>query len=147
MAFDLGNGVRVFDCETLIAEPERLQNADYMLVIRAVFSNTSPDAVNHAEVSSPKEVLSLNDVILLSQKGYSLTWDDFEQYDYIETGSGLYIRVYEINELYELWIGGSSPNANSEPLYIYLTVTDESDTQIDIRESDVTEFISEHGDS
>lgn len=35
--FDTGSGVRVFDCETLIAEPERLENAEYMLVIRAVF--------------------------------------------------------------------------------------------------------------
>lgn len=35
--FDTGGGVRVFDCETLIAEPERLENAEYMLVIRAVF--------------------------------------------------------------------------------------------------------------
>lgn len=35
--FDTGSGVRVFDCETLITEPERLENAEYMLVIRAVF--------------------------------------------------------------------------------------------------------------
>lgn len=36
-AFDCGDGVRVFDCESLITEPERLENASYMIVVRAVF--------------------------------------------------------------------------------------------------------------
>ena len=37
--FDTGSGVvRVFDCETLANEPERLENAAYMIVVRAVFS-------------------------------------------------------------------------------------------------------------
>ena len=36
--FDNGSGVRVFDCETLANEPERLENAAYMIVVRAVFS-------------------------------------------------------------------------------------------------------------
>ncbi len=90
----------------------------------------------------PKKTLSLNDVIILSQKGYELTWTDFEQYQYIETGFGVYIRVYEINELYQLRIGGAGPN--SEPKYIYLTLADDSDTRIDIRDGGVTEFISEY---
>lgn len=38
LVVDVGNGVRVFDCETLLKEPERLENADEMIVIRAVFS-------------------------------------------------------------------------------------------------------------
>ena len=85
--------------------------------------------------------LTLDDVIILSQYGYDLSWSDFENYDYIETGSGLYIRVYEINEMYELWIGGAGPD--SEPMYIYLTLTENSDTRIDIRDGEVTEFIAE----
>ena len=37
--FDTGSGVvRVFDCETLANEPERLENTAYMIVVRAVFS-------------------------------------------------------------------------------------------------------------
>lgn len=36
--FDNGSGVSVFSCETLAKEPERLKNAAYMIVIRAVFS-------------------------------------------------------------------------------------------------------------
>ena len=89
-----------------------------------------------------EKTLSLNDVIILSQKGYDLTWADFEQYRYIETGSGLYIRVYEINDMYELWIGGGSPD--TDPMYIYLQLSDDRDTKIDIRDGGVTEFISEH---
>lgn len=37
MAFDTGEGVRVFDPETLLKEPSRLEQAEFMLVIRAVF--------------------------------------------------------------------------------------------------------------
>ena len=37
MLFDTGEGVRVFDPETLLNEPSRLEQAEYMLVIRAVF--------------------------------------------------------------------------------------------------------------
>jgi len=86
------------------------------------------------------QLLSLNDVIMLSQKGYDLTWSDFDQYKYIETGSGLYIRVYEINEMFELWIGGSWPD--HEPMYIWLSLADDLDTRIDIRDGGVEEFIT-----
>lgn len=143
--FDNGSGVSVFSCETLAKEPERLKNAAYMIVIRAVFSADPLGATIQEEVSSPAEVLSLNDVIILSQKGYDLTWSDFENYDYIETGSGLYIRVYKINELFELWIGGAGPD--SDPMYIYLALADNLDTKIDIRDGGVTEFISEYGNA
>ncbi len=40
--YDLGSGVQVFGSETLIAEPERLENADLMIVVRAVFSGEAP---------------------------------------------------------------------------------------------------------
>ena len=89
-----------------------------------------------------KPALSLNDVIILSQKGYDLTWTDFDQFQYIETGSGLYIRVYEINDLFSLWIGGGGPD--SDPMYIYLALADNIGTRIDIRDGGVTEFISAH---
>ena len=86
--------------------------------------------------------LTLNDVIILSQYGYDLSWSDFDDFDYIETGSGLYIRVYEINDLFQLMIGGGSPD--SDPMYIYLKSNDSTDDRIDIRDGGVTEFISEH---
>lgn len=39
MAFDAGDGVRAYDCQTLVTNPEYLEGADYMIVIRACFNN------------------------------------------------------------------------------------------------------------
>lgn len=141
--FDNGSGIRTYDCKTLVNEPERLKDAAYMIVVRAVFSEDPLGVTSHSEASFPTEVLTLNDVIILSQKGYDLTWADFENYDYIETGSGLYIRVYEINARFRLMIGGGGPD--SDPMYIYLALANDLDTRIDIRDGGVTEFISEYG--
>ena len=91
--------------------------------------------------------LSLNDVISLSQKGYELGWSDFDKYKYYETGSGLYIRVYPINERFEVWIGGSDyPDLKESPMYIYLRPSpiNDVDQKIDIRDGGVTEFISQY---
>ena len=91
--------------------------------------------------------LSLNDVISLSQKGYELGWSDFDKYKYYETGSGLYIRVYPINERFEVWIGGSAmPDQDDTPMYIYLRPSpiNDMDQKIDIRDGGVAEFIYEH---
>jgi len=88
--------------------------------------------------------LTLEDVIRLSQKGYDLTWADFEDYNYMETGSGLYIRVYKIHDRFELWIGGGGPDI--EPMYMYLSLRDDLNTRIDIRDGGVEEFIAAHSD-
>ena len=93
------------------------------------------------------QTLSLNDVIMLSQKGYELGWSDFDKYKYYETGSGLYIRVYPINEMFEVWIGGSDyPDLKEPPMYIYLRPSpiNDVDQKIDIRDGGVTEFISRY---
>lgn len=97
------------------------------------------------DIGEQAEALSLDDVIILSQRGHDLTWSDFDAYAYHETGSGLYIRVYEINEVFELWIGGTEPD--SDPWYIYLALADDMDTRIDIRDGGVAEFISQHDSS
>ena len=141
--FDNGSGIRAYDCKTLVHEPKRIKDAAYMIVVRAIFSEAPLGVTSHSEASFPTEVLTLNDVIILSQKGYDLTWADFENYDYIETGSGLYIRVYEINTMFSLMIGGD--NLDSDPMYIYLALANDLDTRIDIRDGGVTEFISEYG--
>lgn len=99
--------------------------------------------IKENDTQTEKQRLSLNDVIILSQKGYDLNWSDFDQYEYIETGFGLYIRRYEINELFHFSIGGAGPN--SKPMYMHLGVNGEDpDAYIDIREGGVTKFISEH---
>ena len=83
--------------------------------------------------------LTLDKVVELSSKGSNLTWSDFEQYESIETGSGLYILVYEIDETFDLWVGGSSPD--EEPFYIRLLTKANIDNYIDIRTDNVNEFI------
>lgn len=86
--------------------------------------------------------LTLEDVIKLSHKGYDLTWEAFAGFNYVETGSGLYIRVYEVDENFKVWIGGGSPTGT--PMYIYLALADDLDTRIDIRDGGVEEFIEQH---
>ena len=105
------------------------------------------DVVDTLLYQGGDQKLSLNDVISLSQKGYELGWADFDKYKYYETGSGLYIRVYPINEMFEVWIGGSAtPDQDDTPMYIYLRPSpiNDVDQKIDIRDGGVTEFISRY---
>ena len=88
--------------------------------------------------------LTLDDVLELSKKGHELIWGDFNDFKYHETGSGLYIRVYEIDEVFSLCIGGNGPENELEPMYIYLTLNDDIDTHIDIRDGSVAEFIEQY---
>lgn len=130
------------DGEDLVFVAQNSSNFTYVQVADGERFHQTEATISHTGgVTGPntKQRLSLNDVIILSQKGYDLTWSDFEDFSYVETGSGLYIRVYEINEMYELWIGGSDPV--SDPMYIYLSLTNDLDTRIDIRDGGVTEFI------
>ncbi len=87
-----------------------------------------------------KNRLTLEEVQRFSGFGSELTWTDFAWYDYVETGSGLYIRVYEIDEMFSLWIGGGS--MDDAPMYIYLQTNTEPAERIDIRTQDVYAFIS-----
>ena len=86
--------------------------------------------------------LTLSDVVILSYKKDKLTWADFGEFRYVETGSGLYIRQYDIDEMFTLLIGGT--DLATEPMYIYLHASDAWDFQIDIRQNDVEKFINEH---
>lgn len=117
----------------------RIQNDDFSKYLSNICAGGS-----RAEAPGNKVRLSLNDVIMLSQKGEDLSWKDFEQFSYVETGSGLYIRVYEINPLFSLCIGGGNPDI--EPMYIRLLTSTEPEDAIDIRTEDVTSFISTHND-
>ena len=88
--------------------------------------------------------MTLDDVLELAQKGDELIWGDFNEFRYHQTGSGLYIRVYEINDMYSVWIGGNGPENELEPMYIYLKANDGTDDYIDIRDGGVTDFIEQH---
>ncbi len=106
-------------------------------------SDSETDAfVENVEVNTHAR-LSLDDIIKLSQKGEDLTWADFEKFPYIRTGSGLHIRVYDINELFTFAIGGGA--TDDKPIYMKLSAKTEAKQFIDIRTDDVTEFISKYG--
>ncbi|MBR2598354.1 MAG: hypothetical protein IKE09_07395 [Clostridiales bacterium] len=84
--------------------------------------------------------LTLDDVIGLSSKGEELVWEDLSDFKGVETGSGLYIVTYKIDENYELMVGGTG--AKGKPMYAYLVYGD--DEKIDIMTEDAEAFISEH---
>ena len=85
--------------------------------------------------------LTLDDVVMLSQRGDALSWSDFEQYQGREVGSGLYIMRYEIDELFDVLVGGVP---DETPWYIYLRVNNEAGDRIDIRTEDVSTFVEAH---
>ena len=106
-------------------------------------------AASYTEMSTAEAAptLSLDDVISLSQKGHDLSWADFEKFDHVDTGSGLYIWKFEVNELFTLLIGGNNTDTKIKPMYINLIANDGTDSYIDIRDGGVTEFIDLHKDN
>ena len=94
-------------------------------------------------ITACQPALTLDKAASLSEKGDALTWSDFDGYRCSETGSGLYIRVYNIDEDYAVWIGGGS--AEEAPMYIRLVKNDDLDAYVDMRTGDVAAFLEEHG--
>ena len=84
--------------------------------------------------------LTLDDVIRLSSKGEELVWEDLSDFKGVETGSGLYIVTYKIDENYELMVGGTG--TVGKPMYAHLIYVD--DEYVDIMTDDAEAFISEH---
>lgn len=83
---------------------------------------------------------------LIITYGEDLTWEHFAQYSFVEMGSGLYIRAYEINEDYQLMIGGPGPAV--EPHYIYIIGKDlpgagcEDEKPIDVRYQSIEDLLN-----
>lgn len=90
--------------------------------------------------TSGTKQLTLDDVIELSSKGEELVWEDLADYIGYETGSGLYIVTFDIDDNYALIVGGTG--AVGKPSYAHLTYND--DDYIDIRTEDVEAFIAEN---
>lgn len=86
--------------------------------------------------------MTLEDVILLSAKGWELTWADFDGFSYYDTGSGLIIHIYLIDQDFSLWAGGDG----SQLMYIYLQ-ENATEERIDIREENVEAFIAVHAET
>lgn len=68
---------------------------------------TYPAQITASRVTRlPKEKLTLDRVKELAQKGETLDWVDFAPYESIETGSGLYILYFGLEEDYFVLVGG-----------------------------------------
>lgn len=92
--------------------------------------------------------LTLEKVISLSKKGEKLKWSDLDGYTSYETGSGLYIRNYPIDDMFYLSVGGMyPPDSEHDAIYFYLKANDGTDAVIDIRHGDVQAFIELHKDN
>ncbi len=83
--------------------------------------------------------LTLDDVRFLSQKGEALSWSDFDAYQGTDIGSGLYIMRYVIDDIFDVLVGGASPE--EDPWYIRLENRD-INAWIDMRTGDVESFIN-----
>ena len=93
--------------------------------------------------------MTLADVLALSEKGEDLTWGDLEGFtDYTETGSGLYIRLYAVDDSagsFVLAVGGGMPRAEDTVMYANLSEAEGEDGDwVDIREGDVAAFLRDH---
>lgn len=87
------------------------------------------------------EKLTLERVKELAQKGEELTWEDFAAYEGVDVGSGLFILLYEVNEDYDLMIGGVGPD--TPPMYIHLVDRSDRENYIDIRTDSVEDFLND----
>lgn len=87
--------------------------------------------------------LTLGELTEISKKGKELSWEDFDEFSYVETGSGLYIRHYQIDGRFSLAIGGGG--TDTKPMYMYLAAPSEGEGKfIDIRGDDVEAFIEDN---
>ena len=114
-------------------------------IVQPYIGTTAPtdtsETVDRMRIStSGTKQLTLDDVIELSSKGDELVWEDLADYIGYETGSGLYIVTFDIDDNYTLIVGGTG--AVGKPSYAHLTYNDE--TYIDIRTEDVEAFIAEN---
>ncbi len=104
------------------------------------------DVIKKATVqfeSNPVKIeLILPKVRELAYKGEELTWRDFERYNCRDIGSGLYILHFELDETFDLFVGGV-PMPDEKPMYVKLALDADSDKYIDIRTDDINAFIEE----
>ncbi len=84
-----------------------------------VFSEDGGD--DESEPTAAFTQLTIEDVAALSEKGDALSWSDFEKYSYIDVGSGLIIKRYEVDETFSVLVGGNS--LDLKPMYITLSAS------------------------
>ena len=111
------------------------------LIFTAGCNSTGSSSIEELRTGK-SNILTLEIVKKLSQKGDDLSWEDFQTYEGKDIGSGLYIMVYPIDDKYQLLIGG--PSLKERPMYIYMINKDSKDAEerIDIRHDNIDKFIN-----
>ncbi len=121
---------------------ERIEGAEKLEHEAELADSIVKNARVSFEPRNEKLDLTIERVIRLAEnRGEELTWSDFQMYSGRDVGSGLFILLYEIDENFELRIGGVP---TVEPMYIRLVTKSDRDNYIDIRTEDVEKFISEN---
>lgn len=79
-------------------------------------------ANNAEEPNVPRgRILTKADVLELAEKGDSLTWDDFAEFENgTGMGSGVFRVTYEIDNTYELQVVGAPSEKEGHPENVYL---------------------------
>lgn len=120
----------------------RIEDADFIAYLIATAQGQA--RTESVEVPQSGETalrtMTLDDVRALSEKGETLTWGDLEGFAYTETGSGLYIRIFEVEGGYTLSVGGGSPKAEEQPLYAYFSAGEAA--YIDLRTGALEAFLA-----
>lgn len=93
--------------------------------------------IQNPNIPQTQRKLTKDDVIRLSRKGDALTWSDFENYEYTDIGSGLFVWEFIIDDDLRLLVGGGG--LETKPGYIRLKGSNRKD--IDIRYEDPEDFI------
>ncbi|MBQ3256040.1 MAG: hypothetical protein IJA67_01310, partial [Oscillospiraceae bacterium] len=94
---------------------ERIEDAEKLDHEAELADTIVKNARINFEPDNEKIKLTIERVIRLAEnKGEELTWSDFEMYSGRDIGSGLYIMNYEIDETFDLMIGGVP---GTEPMY------------------------------
>jgi hypothetical protein len=110
--------------------------------ISELADNVIKKATVQYESNPVKVELTLPKVRELADKGEELTWSDFERYNSRDVGSGLYILKFELDEIFDLFVGGV-PVPGEKPMYVRLALDSDRDKYVDIRTEDVEAFITE----
>ena len=87
------------------------------------------------DITLQNPLISVEDIILLSEKHDELSWNDFEKYDYSDIGNGSHIWEFNIiDSSSKLLIGGR--DFSEKPDYIILSMM--TGVEVDVRKEDLT---------
>ena len=110
----------------------RIEDGDFVAYLMRM-------AKGKSRVPSQRQ-MTLEDVRTLAEKGAALTWGDLEGFACTETGSGVYIRIFDVEGGYTLSAGGGSPNAEELLMYVYFSAG--KGPYIDLRSGDLEAFLA-----